>query len=101
MYERRLAPALFKPNIECRTTTSMYQMAADKPFSEELKYRTDLVTRRVKELVAIMQDLPTNKDELVPCGERVRTTVMELISIFSTTVICTLLSHLQIFTTPF
>lgn len=85
MYERRLAPALFKPNIECRTTTSMYQMAADKPFSEELKYRTDLVTRRVKELVAIMQDLPTNKDELVPCGERVRTTVMELISIFSTT----------------
>ncbi|XP_014095719.1 ARF GTPase-activating protein Git [Bactrocera oleae] len=85
MYERRLAPALFKPNVECRTTTSMYQMGADKPFAEELKHRTDLVTRRVKELVAIMQDLPTNKDELVPCGERVRTTVMELISIFSTT----------------
>ncbi|CAD7014714.1 ARF GTPase-activating protein GIT2 [Ceratitis capitata] len=84
MYERRIAPSLFKPSVDCRTTTSMYQMAADKPFSEELKHRTDFVTRRVKELVAIMQDLPSNKDELVPCGERVRSAVMELISIFTT-----------------
>ncbi|XP_036332090.1 ARF GTPase-activating protein GIT2 isoform X1 [Rhagoletis pomonella] len=84
MYERRIAPPLFKPNVDCRTTTSMYQMAADKPFSEELKHRTDLVTRRVKELVSIMQDLPTNKDDLMPCGERVRTAVIELISIFTT-----------------
>ncbi|XP_054736680.1 ARF GTPase-activating protein Git [Anastrepha obliqua] len=84
MYERRIAPPLLKPSVECRTTASMYQMAADKPFSEELKHRTDLVTRRVKELVSIMQDLPTNKDDLVPCGERVRTAVIELISIFTT-----------------
>ncbi|XP_067633042.1 ARF GTPase-activating protein Git isoform X2 [Eurosta solidaginis] len=84
MYERRIAPPLLKPNFDCRATSSMYQIASDKPFSEELKLRTDLVTRRVKELVSIMHDLPTNKDELVPCGERVRTAVIELIALFAT-----------------
>lgn len=81
MYERRLG-ALNKPP-DCRTTTSMYQMAGDKPFGEEVKHRTDLVTRRLKELCIAMHDTST-KDAFVPCAERIRVAVDELTAIFRT-----------------
>lgn len=85
MYETRLGPQ-GKIN-ECRTTTSMYQMAGDKPneflqsFAEEVRHRTDIVTRRLKEICVAMQDI-TNKDAFVPCAERIRVAVAELIAIF-------------------
>lgn len=51
------------------------------PLFEEVKKRTDLVARRIKELFASMQDL-TKTDTFVPCSERIRVAVAELISIF-------------------
>lgn len=81
MYERRLA-TLNKPP-DCRTTTSMYQMAGDKPFGEEVKHRTDLVTRRLKELCIAMLDTSA-KEAFVPCAERIRVAVDELTAIFRT-----------------
>lgn len=80
MYERRLVS--FSKTPECRSTTSMYQMAADKPFDEEVKHRTDLVTRRLKELIIAMQDRLT-EDAFVPCAERIRVAVAELTAIFT------------------
>lgn len=87
MYEQRLG--LYGNRApEFRATTSMYQMAADKssvelmqPFSEEVKHRTDLVTKRLKEICQALQDV-TDKGAFVPCAERLRIAVAELIAIF-------------------
>lgn len=78
---------------ECRTTTSMYQMAegakplhADNsisrlPRSDEVKYRTESITRRIQELWSVMQEM-TVKDAFVPCSERIRVAVADLVTIF-------------------
>lgn len=79
---------------ECRTTTSMYQMAAGGaaaanrtandptlPLSEEVKHRTDVVTRRIQELWTAMQECAVG-DAFVPCAERIRVAVAELSAIF-------------------
>ncbi|XP_065367730.1 ARF GTPase-activating protein Git [Calliphora vicina] len=83
MYERRLQPSLTKTNADTRNTTSMYQMAADKSFTEEVNQKTDIVTHRLKELIHSMQD-PNNRETLVPCAERIRAAVLELINVFTT-----------------
>lgn len=54
------------------------------PLFDEVKNRTDLVARRIKELFAAMQDL-TKTDAFVPCAERIRLAVAELIAIFPAT----------------
>lgn len=54
------------------------------PMFDEVKKRTDLVARRIKELFAAMQDL-TKTDAFVPCAERIRLAVAELIVIFPPT----------------
>lgn len=85
MYERRLQPSLTKTNADTRNTTSMYQMAADKSFTEEVNQKTDIVTHRLKELIHSMQD-PSKCEILVPCAERIRAAVLELINVFTTPV---------------
>ncbi|XP_062542014.1 ARF GTPase-activating protein Git [Armigeres subalbatus] len=54
------------------------------PLFDEVKKRTDLVARRIKELFAAMQDL-AKTDAFVPCAERIRLAVAELIAIFPPT----------------
>lgn len=92
MFEPREGPYTKVQQIpESRTTNSMYQMAAQKrldptlPLSEEVKHRTDLVTRRIQELWSAMQDV-TLKDAFVPCSERIRVAVAELVAIFPTVI---------------
>lgn len=88
MFEPREGPYMKVQQIpESRTTNSMYQMAIQKrldptlPLSEEVKHRTDVVTRRIQELWSAMQDA-TLKDAFVPCSERIRVAVAELAAIF-------------------
>ncbi|KAG4075062.1 hypothetical protein HA402_008127 [Bradysia odoriphaga] len=93
MFEPREGPYTKAQQIpESRTTNSMYQMAVQKrvdptlPLSEEVKHRTDLVTRRIQELWSAMQDV-TLKDAFVPCSERIRVAVAELAAIFPTAIV--------------
>lgn len=102
MYEQREGPYMTKMQQipECRTTTSMYQMIDPKygphsvppsngdgsnmslPRSDEVKYRTEIVTRRIQELWNVMQQDMTAKDAFVPCAERIRMAVADLTAIF-------------------
>lgn len=83
---------------ENRTTTSMYQMAgggdtdvvgngkrsdSSLPQSDEVKRRTDCITRCIQELWTVMQDM-TIKDEFVRCSDKIRIAVAELSEMFST-----------------
>lgn len=102
MYEQREGPHMGKMQQipESRTTTSMYQMvdaakyahgsnapsngdgsATSLPRTDEVKYRTEIVTRRIQELWSVMQD-KTAKEAFVPCAERIRVAVAELTAIF-------------------
>lgn len=73
---------------ESRTTSSMYQMAetgakprdTSLPPAEEVKHRTDVVTRRIQELWTAMQDQV--RDAVVPGAERIRIAIEELTAIF-------------------
>lgn len=90
MYERRLANNLAKGNNEVRNTTSMYQMAGDgKPFGEEVKLRSDLVTRCLKELIQAMHPATeAEKQSIAPHGERIRSAVTDLIALYANLVSC-------------
>lgn len=87
---------------ESRTTASMYQVLdgaaaagtapamtngnyvpapVHLPRSDEVKYRTEVVTRRIQELWQVMQEMTAN-DAFVPCAERIRVAVAELTTIF-------------------
>lgn len=92
---------------ESRTTTSMYQMIdggnkygnagtatsstsslnggdgsnTSLPRSDEVKLRTEIVTRCIQELWNVMQDMSA-KEVFVPCAERVRAAVANLTAIF-------------------
>lgn len=100
MFEPREGPYTNKIQQipESRTTTSMYQMAGGKrldptlPLSEEVKHRTDVVTRRIQELWTAMQDMNV-KDAFVPCSERIRVAVAELTAIFPA--VCSLKINVQ------
>ncbi|XP_017106668.2 ARF GTPase-activating protein Git [Drosophila bipectinata] len=85
MYERRLAPVVAKGQTDVRNTTSMYQMAGDgKPFGEEVKVRSDLVTRCLKELIRAMQPVPEDqKQSIAPHGELIRSAVTDLIALYA------------------
>lgn len=80
---------LAKANSDSRNTTSMYQMPAgadnNKSFTEDVNQKADIVTHRLKELIHSMQD-PNNKETLIPCAERIRAAVLELINVFTTPV---------------
>lgn len=64
--------------------TSVGGSQVQLPLFDEVKKRTDLVARRIKELFASMQDL-SKTDAFVPCAERIRVAVAELIAIFPAT----------------
>jgi len=85
MYERRLVPNVAKGHTDIRNTTSMYQMAGDgKPFGEEVKVRSDLVTRCLKELIRAMQPVPEDqKQSIAPHGEFIRSAVTDLIALYA------------------
>ncbi|XP_033151863.1 ARF GTPase-activating protein GIT2 [Drosophila mauritiana] len=85
MYERRLVPNVAKGQTDIRNTTSMYQMAGEcKPFGEEVKVRSDLVTRRLKELIRAMQPVPEDqKQSIAPHGELIRSAVTDLIALYA------------------
>lgn len=85
MYERRLASNLAKGNNDVRNTTSMYQMAGDgKPFGEEVKLRSDLVTRCLKDLIHAMHPATeAEKQSIAPHGERIRSAVTDLIALYT------------------
>ncbi|CRL00167.1 CLUMA_CG013443, isoform A [Clunio marinus] len=91
MYEARQTPREEnRPTI----TQSLYSVGSSSsnssnsnqpmPLVEEVTKRTEVVTRRIQELWLAMQDL-TKKDAFVPCSERIRVGVEELIAIFPPT----------------
>lgn len=51
------------------------------PTNEDVTRRTEQVTKRIQELWTAMQD-PTYRDPFVPCADKIRTVVSELIAIF-------------------
>lgn len=108
MYETREGPHTTKSqqNHDNRTANSMYQMidgqAAQQsdggtavdytsaatngtslPHSDEVKHRTEVVTRRIQELWSVMQEMTAN-DVYVPGAERIRVAVSDLTAIFPT-----------------
>lgn len=89
MYEARQVP---RDDIRPPVTQSLYSMAHSSssgsttsntslPLVEEVTKRTETVTRRIQELWLAMQDL-TMKEKFVPCSERIRIGVSDLIAIF-------------------
>lgn len=106
MYEAREGPNIPKPqqNHDNRTANSMYQMIDGQiqqpteengktdymppttngttlPHSEDVKLRTEIVTRRIQELWSLMQEMTSN-DAFIPGAERIRIAVAELTAIF-------------------
>ncbi|XP_058458322.1 ARF GTPase-activating protein Git [Malaya genurostris] len=66
---------------DLNSTTARSGSQVQLPHFDEVKKRTDLVARRIKELFASMQDL-SKTDAFVPCAERIRVAVAELTAIF-------------------
>lgn len=107
MYETREGPHATKLHTQQhdnRTANSMYQMNDEQaqkstattdessanhttngcgplPHSDDVKHRTEVVTRRIQELWSVMQEM-TSSDVFVPGAERVRLAVSELTSLF-------------------
>lgn len=89
MYEARQVP---REDNRPPITQSLYSVGSSSsanssssnqslPLVEEVTKRTEVVTRRIQELWLAMQDL-AKKDSFVPCSERIRVGVAELIAIF-------------------
>lgn len=88
MYEARQVP---RDENRPPITQSLYSVGSSSsgssnsnqslPLVEEVTKRTEVVTRRIQELWLAMQDL-AKKDSFVPCSERIRVGVAELIAIF-------------------
>lgn len=103
MYEAREGPHATKhqQTHDNRTANSMYQMVDGQaqpttapevstngstlPHSDEVKHRTEIVTRRIQELWSVMQEMSAN-DVFVPGAERIQTAVTELTTIFPTVI---------------
>jgi G protein-coupled receptor kinase interactor 2 len=88
MYEARQVP---RDENRPPITQSLYSVGSSSsassssaqslPLVEEVTRRTEVVTRRIQELWLAMQDL-SKKDSFVPCSERIRVGIAELIAIF-------------------
>lgn len=88
MYEARQMP---RDDNRPPVTQSLYSMASNSsgssasntsmPLVEEVTKRTEAVTKRIQELWLTMQDL-NMKDKFIPCSERIRISVSDLIAIF-------------------
>lgn len=86
MYEAREKPPIKFGFTENRATTSLFQMdAATKeslPLNEEVKRHTNIVTRRIQELVTGLMDLSSPNNSFVPYGDQIRLAVDDLCAIF-------------------
>lgn len=85
MYETRESPYNKLQLPDSRSATSMYQMQNQElslPLPEEVKRRTDLVTKRMQELWSAMQQGNLLNNSYIPCAERIRVAVAELVAIF-------------------
>lgn len=51
------------------------------PHSDDVKHRTEIVTRRIQELWSVMQEMTSN-DVFVPGADRIRMAVTELTALF-------------------
>uniref|UniRef100_A0A2M4CTA9 Putative gtpase-activating of the git family n=1 Tax=Anopheles darlingi TaxID=43151 RepID=A0A2M4CTA9_ANODA len=69
-------------NMPLTTTASGQPL----PSFDEVQRRTDVVVRRIKELFAAMKD-PSQREAFVPCAERIRLAVVELMNLFPGTLI--------------
>lgn len=114
MFETRDGSYPLKPiqNNENRSANSMYQMVDGQlqpnernkpddirspvngtlppnilPRSEDVKYRTEIVTRRIQELWSVMQEM-TSSDVFVPGAEKVAVAVADLTALFSMVIWC-------------
>ncbi|XP_055371137.1 ARF GTPase-activating protein Git-like [Condylostylus longicornis] len=90
MYETRPANVIKNPVESCRTATSMYQIGGGEKkanevpvnFAEDVRSRIDVITKRLKELCVAMQDIQNQNNTFVPCAERIKVAVGDLISLF-------------------
>lgn len=60
--------------------------AGQLPSFEEVKRRTDVVARRIKDLFAAMKDL-SQREAFVPSAERIRLAVVDLMALFPASII--------------
>lgn len=89
MYEARQTP---REDSRPPITQSLYSVGSSTsgssnsnqalPLVEEVTKRTEVVTRRIQELWLAMQNIEKDNDSFVPCSERIRVGVAELIAIF-------------------
>lgn len=63
------------------TTTATTNGVNSLPHSDEVKHRTEIVTRRIQELWSLMQEMTSN-NAFIPGAERIRIAVTELTAIF-------------------
>lgn len=94
MYEVSSRQIPKNDEIRPPVTHSLYSVAsnsstssntsAQMPLVEEVTKRTEIVTRRIQELWLAMQDF-SKKDSFVPCSDRIRIGVTDLIAIFPQT----------------
>lgn len=99
MYEARQVP---RDENRPPITQSLYSVGSSSsassssnqslPLVEEVTRRTEVVTRRIQELWLAMQDL-TKRETFVPCSERIRVGVAELIAIFPHSMTDDVLKH--------
>lgn len=83
MYEAREKPPLkYNFTENSRATTSLFHVdGMSMPLNEEVKRHTNLVTRRIQDLVTGMLDLSGSKS-FVPYGDQIRNAVNDLCAIF-------------------
>jgi G protein-coupled receptor kinase interacting protein 2 len=94
MYEVSSRQIPRNDEIRNPVTHSLYSVASNSstssstsaqlPLVEEVTKRTEIVTKRIQELWLAMQDL-SKKDSFVPCSDRIRIGVTDLIAIFPPT----------------
>ncbi|XP_053672601.1 ARF GTPase-activating protein Git [Anopheles nili] len=89
MYEARQTP---RDESRAPVTQSLYSMAPapstghQLPSNEEVKCRTNVVARRIKELFAAMQEL-SQREAFIPCADRIRLAVVDLMALYPASLI--------------
>ncbi|XP_052896542.1 ARF GTPase-activating protein Git [Anopheles moucheti] len=80
-----MAPASASGNMAIDTTIPS-NGGSPLPSFEEVKRRTDVVARRIKDLFAAMKDL-SQREAFVPSAERIRLAVIDLMALFPASLI--------------
>ncbi|XP_053664765.1 ARF GTPase-activating protein Git [Anopheles marshallii] len=85
LYSMAPASAAASGNMAMDTSTSS-NGGSPLPSFEEVKRRTDVVARRIKDLFAAMKDL-SQREAFVPSAERIRLAVIDLMALFPASLI--------------